>query len=225
MKIKVLGTRGEIKVSAPRHFYHSGILVDDKILFDIGEEKFLDYKPKWIFITHFHPDHAFFVTAPDKKAEIKVPIYSPENLKPEEAVRIDGYRIIPLPTIHSKKVKSMAYLIEKSKKRVLYTGDMVWIRKKYHHLFKNLDLVITEASFFRKGGRVGRDKQTGEVYGHTGIPDLINLFKKFTSCILFVHFGSWFYKDIKQSRKKIIELAKENGVKAIVGYDGLEVKI
>jgi len=40
-----------------------------------------------------------------------------------------------------------------------------------------------------------------------------------------VHFGSWFYKDIKQSRKKITELAKENGVKAIVGYDGLEVKI
>ena len=50
MKIKVLGTRGEIKASAPRYFYHSGILVDNKILFDIGEEKFLDYKPKWIFI-------------------------------------------------------------------------------------------------------------------------------------------------------------------------------
>ena len=50
MKIKVLGTRGKIKVSAPRYFYHSGILIDNKILFGIGEEKFLDYKPKWIFI-------------------------------------------------------------------------------------------------------------------------------------------------------------------------------
>jgi len=51
------------------------------------------------------------------------------------------------------------------------------------------------------------------------------LFKKFTSRILFVHFGSWFYEDIDQSRKKIIELAKENGVEAIVGCDGLEIKI
>ena len=59
MKIKILGTRGEIKVSAPKHSNHSGILADGKIMFDVGEKKFLSLDPKYIFITHLHPDHAF----------------------------------------------------------------------------------------------------------------------------------------------------------------------
>jgi len=225
MKIKILGTRGEIEASAPYHSSHSGTLLDKKILLDAGEERFLDYKPKYIFITHLHPDHAFFIKEPEKKAQIKIPIYSPENLRPKKPIKVDSYRITPIPTIHSKKVKSVAYLIEKNGKRFLYTGDMIWIKKKYHYLLENLDLVITEASFYRKGGLVRKDKETLEVYGHTGIPNLINLFKKFTSHIVFLHFGSWFYKDIKRAREKIAKLGKENGVETIIGYDGLEVEI
>jgi len=102
---------------------------------------------------------------------------------------------------------------------------MVWINKIYHKLLKNLDLVITEASFYRKGGLVRRGGKTGEIYGHTGVPNLINLFKKFTSHIIFLHFGSWFYKDIKKAQKRFARLAKENGIKITVGYEGLEIKI
>jgi len=223
MRIKILGTRGEIEASAPYHFYHSGILLDKKILLDVGEEKFLKYKPKYIFITHLHPDHAFFVREPEKRKNINVPVYTPENLKPETPVKVDSYKITPIPVIHSKKVKSFAYLIEKKNKKIFYTGDIVWIEKKYHHYFKNLDLVITEASFYRKGGMVRKDKKTGKIYGHTGIPNLINLFKKFTSFIVFLHFGNWFYKDIKQARKKLNKLGKENKIKITVAYDGLEL--
>ncbi len=225
MKIKILGTRGEIETSSPRHFNHSGILLDGKILLDLGEEKFLKYKPKYIFITHFHPDHAFFVREPEKRIKIKIPIYSPENLKPGKPIKVNSYKFTPIPTFHSKIVDSVAYLVEKKNKRFLYTGDMVWIEKKYHHLFKNLDLVITEASYYRKGGLVRKDKKTGKIYGHTGVPNLINLFKKFTSHIVFLHFGSWFFKDIKEARKKLDKLAKENKLKITVAYDNLELVI
>jgi glyoxylase-like metal-dependent hydrolase (beta-lactamase superfamily II) len=61
MNIKILGTRGEIKVSAPYHSRHSGVLIDNTLLLDCGEPEFLDYKPQAILITHLHPDHAFFV--------------------------------------------------------------------------------------------------------------------------------------------------------------------
>lgn len=54
-------------------------------------------------------------------------------------------------------------------------------------------LIITDGSFLRKGGRVVRDREAGQIYGHNGVPDLINLFRKFTKSILIVHFGSWFY--------------------------------
>ena len=60
MTIKFLGTKGQIPLSHKRHSLHSGFLVDDVILFDLGEKRFLKEDPKYIFITHFHPDHAFF---------------------------------------------------------------------------------------------------------------------------------------------------------------------
>lgn len=230
MKITVLGTRGEIEESAPYHSKKSGVLLNGKILLDLGDKRFLQYRPQYILITHLHPDHAYFVRY-DEKPDTDAPIYAPEkydNVKihiTRKPFKIDGYKITPIPTIHSLRVRSNAYLIEYRKKRVLYTGDMIWIKKKYHTLIENLDLVITEASFMRTGGMVRRKDESGDIYGHTGVPNLINLFKRFTDTILFIHFGAWFYKDIKKARKKFKKLAYENDIEIIVGYDGLELEI
>lgn len=229
MKIKILGTRGEIEQSAPYHAKQSGVLIDNKILLDIGEATFLAYNPMYILITHLHPDHAYFVRS-HETPDTKVPLYAPEQYHnsmhvTRKTFHLDDYTITPIPTVHSVKVASTAYLIEHNRIRILYTGDMIWIEKKYHPLLESLDLVITEASFYRKGGMIRRQKNTGAVYGHTGIPDLIHFFKQYTNTILFVHFGSWFYADIAQARKKCNELAKQNDISIIVGYDGLEFDV
>lgn len=230
MKVKILGTRGEIEPSAPYHSRHSGALIDKNILFDLGEKKFLIYHPNAIFITHLHPDHAFFIRDPKKEININIPMYAPESYKNQVEVkkiskskRLDGYKITPIPTHHSLKVKSQAYLIQKDDQKILYTGDMIWIDKKYHHLLKNMNLVITEASYLRKGGLIRKDKDTEKIYGHTGIPDLMRLFSKFCKNIILIHFGSWFYEDIKEAREKIGTLSKEYDINVIVGYDGLEI--
>ncbi|MBD3360119.1 MAG: hypothetical protein GF365_05450 [Candidatus Buchananbacteria bacterium] len=232
MKIKILGTRGEIKASAPYHSHHSGVLLDNNILFDLGEYEFLQHNPQVIFFTHLHPDHAYFIRSKYDEPQTKAKLYAPEKYDNELPVKvfqktknINSYKITPIPTHHSKKVKSQAYLIEKNKQKILYTGDLIWINKKYHTKLKNLNLVITEASFFRKGGMIRRDKETNEIYGHNGVPDLINLFKRFTNNIILMHYGSWFYKDVQKSRKKIKKLAKDNDINIIVGYDGLEINV
>jgi ribonuclease BN (tRNA processing enzyme) len=228
MKVKVLGTRGEVEPSSPYHSRHSGVLVDGAILFDFGEREFLDYHPQRVFITHLHPDHAFFVSEP---SEMQIPLYTPEEFKKgvfvnihvlEEERAFDSYRVTPIPTHHSLKVKSQAYLLQKGSERLLYTGDMIWIDKDHHPLLHDLDLVITEGSFLRRGGRVNREKQTGRIYGHTGIPNLIHLFKEFTRNILIVHFGSWFYENPQDARRKLRELGRESDINVITGYDGLE---
>lgn len=228
MKIEILGTRGEIESTTPYHSKHSGILIDSEILVDLGEKEYLEYNPKCIFITHLHPDHAIFIT--EEIGEINVPVYAPELSdklqgirKISESVKINSYKILPIPTIHSKLVKSVGYLIEKDNRKVLYTGDMIWIKKEYHNKIKDLDLVITDGSFIRDKGMIRRDKDTGQIYGHNGIPNLVKLFNRFTKHIVFTHFGEWFYKDVGESRKKIASL--ENDVKLDVAYDGMVIEV
>jgi ribonuclease BN (tRNA processing enzyme) len=231
MKVKVLGTRGEVEPTAPYHARHSGILVDDALLFDLGEREYLEYKAKAIFITHLHPDHAFFILE-KRPIEIDATVYAPELNENVSAINVvsgnidlDPYSITPIPTHHSKLVKSTAYLVARGGQKLLYTGDIIWINKEYHHLLHGLDLVITDGSHMRKGGLVRRDKETGVLYGHTGIPDLVNLFREFTANILFVHFGAWFYRGVEASRTQLEELGRTSGVKLVVGYDGLELDL
>jgi len=229
MQIKVLGTRGEIKASAPYHSKKSGVFINNTILLDIGEESFLHHQPTAIFITHLHPDHAYFVRKGNAYAST-TPLYAPETYQGlpikviNHTMTVATYTITPIPTVHSIKVKSQAYLIEHGNKKILYTGDMIWIEKQYHHLLHNLDLVITEASSFKAGGLIRRDKKTGNIFGHTGIPNLVKFFASYTNTMLFVHFGTWFYAD-KEKRKLFTVLAKEYNVTIMVGYDGLELTI
>lgn len=234
MKITILGTRGEIPESLPYHSKHTGILVDDQLLIDLGEKKFLDLNPKWILISHFHPDHAYFVRR--KKEEIpafKAPLYGPEEhpllqkkvIILNKKTKIGPYTVTPVPTIHGKYVKSQGYLIRKGKYSFLYTADLIWIEKQYHSSINKVDLVITEASFIRKEGMVRKDKSTGKIFGHNGVPNLISLLKRFSDKILFIHFGSWFYRNTKEARKKLVSLGKDKKVHVTVGYDGQSIDL
>jgi ribonuclease BN (tRNA processing enzyme) len=217
MRVRVLGTKGEIAESAPRHRLQSGILIDDVLLLDLGEKKYLRNKPRWIVITHLHPDHAYFVRrGHEESPDFGIPIYAPE--KPKKGIhlltkkhKLGPYTITPIPTHHSTKVLSQAYLIKKAGCSLLYTGDLVWIDKKYQTLLNDLDLVITDGSFIREGGMVRKDLKTGKLFGHNGVPNLIRLFQPYTKKILFVHFGAWFYKNIRQSRKKLHALGEKPG--------------
>lgn len=228
MRIKVLGTKGEIDASAPGHRHHSGVLVDDTLLFDLGEKEFLDHRPKAVFITHLHPDHAFFVTRPSPfSARMYAPEASrvPDSRIVSDPIEIDGYLVTPVPTHHSKRVKSVAYLTEKDGQKLLYTGDMIWINKEFHRLLTDITLVVTDGSYLRKGGMIRKDKETGTLYGHAGIPNLIDFFRPFTKNILFVHFGNWFFRDIGASADKLAALGDEQSITVHVGYDGMELDL
>jgi glyoxylase-like metal-dependent hydrolase (beta-lactamase superfamily II) len=189
-----------------------------------------------LLLTHLHPDHAWFARKPGKTSvDRPLTVHAPEKGPPVEGVAyrvvdapigLGPYAVTPIPTHHSLKVESQAYLIERGGRKLLVTGDLIWINKEHHHLIKGCDLVITEASFLRKGGMVRRDKETGAIYGHKGVPDLIRLFQPFTKRIVIVHLGSWFYKEgAKASRKAIRALGRKEGLDAAIGYDGMEIAL
>ncbi len=164
-------------------------------------------------------------------AVIEAPIYGPERIAGLKSSiltskkRLGPYTVVPIPTHHAKYLKSQAYLIKKGGRSFLYTSDLVWIDKKYHSLIGQVDLVITEASFVRKGGMVRRDSETGRVYGHNGVPDLLRLLEPFSKKFLFTHFGSWFYQDSRAAQRKLKQLGREYGIEAIAAYDGMTVTV
>jgi len=226
MRVQILGTRGHIEATAPGHQLHAGVLIDD-VLFDLGERQYLDLKPRVVFITHLHEDHAFFVNDPEARPE--PPIYAPQGWEGfpinviRSTVEVDGMRVTPVPTNHSVAVRSCAYLIEKDLARVLYTGDLISIQERYRHRLPEVDLIITDGSFMRHGGLVRRDERTGLPHGHTGIPDLVEFFSPFTKKIVFTHFGSWFYKDIPSAVQKVVALSGET--KVSVAEDGTVIEV
>lgn len=229
IELRVLGTRGNIHPTAPRHAKHSGILLGDELLLDLGERSFLRLHPRWIVITHLHSDHAFFVEAP---IEEKPRVYAPEThhhcratiLTPGERLRLGGWRITAIPTIHSHRIRSLAYRVDRGGKSLLYTGDLVGIHRKHHRLLGNLDLVITEGSFVRRGGLV-RVSRSGRRFGHAGIPDLIAFFAAFTPRILIVHLGSWFYRNPRAAHEQVRALGGMHGVEAAIGWDGMRLRL
>lgn len=225
MLVKILGTKGEIKANAEGHLKQSGVLIDNKLLLDVGEQEYLSYHPKAILVTHLHPDHAFFVSE-SEGVNISVPVFAPESSKKQAVTvlsapcEIAGYKVTPVPTIHSVHVKSQGYVVEKGTKRIFYSGDMVDIEPKYRRLLGRLDMVITEGSFIRKGGLVRKNIE-GKMFGHAGVPDLIGLFSKFTSHIVFTHFGTWFMRNTSKARDKIGSFTKK-GLKVDIAFDGAE---
>lgn len=228
MKIKVLGTRGKVEPSAEKFRNHTGFLIDNKILIDLGEKEYLDYKPEAIIFTHFHPDHAYFVSE-DEKFVPEIPLFGPEENELVPKLKIikkpfnsKGYKITPVPVIHALRLKSLGYLIEKNDKKLFITGDVAWIEKKNFENFPKVDLIITEATFFRKGGRINR--KGNNIFGHTGIPDLIRLLSPLTNKIAFSHYGDWFFEqDASKSFDQIMELQED--VILIPTHDGMELNI
>jgi ribonuclease BN (tRNA processing enzyme) len=224
--ITILGTRGNIESTARRYSRHSGILVDRLILLDAGEREYLKLHPKYVFITHLHPDHAALKAHDIHKG---IEIYAPESSPRlpmirivSHPVRVGAYTVTPIPTVHSQRVKSVGYLVENDGERFLYTSDLVKIKPRFHRLLgSGLDLVVTEGSFIRSKGLIRKDTKTGLPIGHNGIPDLVRFFGRYTNRIVITHFGTWFYKDIAESRRTI-ELFG-NGVEVIAAYDGMRM--
>src|SRR5438094_6986268 len=118
MNIHVLGTRGYIRPSAPRHSLHSGVLIDEALMLDCGEKQFLAHQPEFILITHLHPDHAFFIGARNRLQSLPASTFAPTalpalNVKELTTTRRLGeYKVMPIPTEHSHLVASQAYLVE-----------------------------------------------------------------------------------------------------------------
>lgn len=227
MRVHILGTRGNVRPSAPRYRRHAGVLIDRRILLDLGETSYLRLRPRQIFVSHLHPDHAAF---PPNLATYPGAVYVPERTVAlrgarvmSRPVRSGAVRIIPVPTQHSHLVRSLGFVVEHGRRRLFYSSDLFSISPRYYARLGHLDVVITDGSFMRRGGLVRVDPRSGRRFGHAGIPDLVDMFSRFTRRIVFTHFGSWFYDNVPRARRQIASLG--DGVGVIAAHDGMVITL
>ena len=99
---------------------------------------------------------------------------------------------------------------------------MAWIEKSDLEKVGKVDLIVTEATFLKKGGRINRKRD--RIFGHTGIPDLIRLLGPHSPRIVFTHFGEWFYEELEKGPDKIKKLQRD-GLELIPAHDGFTIEV
>ena len=230
-KLVFLGTKGEIEESAPRHQYHSSLLIISngaKLLIDHGElRKYSldEIKPDAILITHAHPDHYAWLNE-DIKTDIPVYLtretldygkFSPQNVRaiePDKGFQMGPFRCVAYRVIHSIRCPAVGYKMAISGRTLIYNSDLVDIVDK-EKVLEGTDYYIGDGSAI-KGNLVRR--RGDQLFGHTRILTQIHWCQKHNiSNIIFTHLG-------KETMEKEEEFRKEHS-EAVLAYDGMELVI
>ncbi len=230
-KLVFLGTKGEIEESAPKHKYHSSLLIISegvKLLIDYGllrKYSLDEIKPEAILITHAHPDHYAWLNE-DLKTEIPVYLtketadygkFLPGNAKtvePGEKFEVGPFRFLPYRVIHSIRCPAVGYKIETPDQTLVYNSDLVDIVDK-EKILEGIDYYIGDGSAIRANLVRRRGDQ---IFGHTRITTQINWCQKYgISKIIFTHLG----KETLEKEKEFS--AAHAGV--TLAYDEMELLI
>src|ERR687888_2154341 len=143
MRLRFLGTRGEIEARTRRHRRHSSLLVGyggREVMIDCG----LDWRdrlgrllPRAIVLTHAHPDHAaglrdgapcpVFATEVTWDALRRYPVAEREVVKPRRPFVIAGLAFEAFAVEHSLRAPAVGYRISAGKASIFYAPDVLSI--------------------------------------------------------------------------------------------------
>lgn len=237
MKLKFLGTRGNIEARTRRHHMHSSMIVSyygKEVMLDCGEDWLGEVKGlnvRAILVTHAHPDHTWGL-----KEGAPCPVYATEEswegmdnfdiqerkvMAPREPTDIEGITFEAFPVDHSTRAPAVGYRITAGRVAIFYVPDVVWIHDREGalsgaKLYVGDGATITR-SMVRKPGEA--------LIGHTPIrTQLTWCQKEGVPQAIFTHCGSEIVEgDERTLGAEIRDLAQERGVKAEIAHDGMEV--
>ncbi len=234
MKIKFLGTKGEIEEQTSKHKYHSSLLLiskNFKLLIDHGLKSLAlkKIKPDAILITHAHPDH-FIWLKKDEEYEKKIYVTKEtleksrfkknfELMKRNKWFSLGPFKILAYPVVHSINFPAVGFKI-KNKKAIIYNPDVVMIKKK--SVLKNADLYIGDGSSIKTN--LVR-KKGNQFFGHARVTTQISWCQKYKiKNIIFTHLGKEALRfGDKKLEKWLNEKNPEMNIK--IARDGMELKI
>lgn len=239
MKLRFLGTRGEIEKRTRRHYMHTSLMISYRgadVMIDCGLDwlgKFERLHPDAIVLTHAHPDHAWGlkhgapcpVHAPDKTWETLTSCRVEDRhlIKERIPTKICGITFEAFAVEHSILAPAVGYRVSAGRARIFYVPDLVFIHDRAAAL-KNVQLYIGDGatvtrSFIRRRGNT--------LIGHAPVrTQLTWCEKEGVPRAIITHCGSEIVTgDERKLSVQLRALAAERGMKVCIAYDGMELNL
>jgi len=239
MKLKFLGTRGEIEKRTRRHRMHTSLMVSYRgadVMIDCGQDwlgKFERVHPSAIVLTHAHPDHAWGL-----KRGAPCPVYAPQKtwreledypIKDRHVVdertptKICGITFEAFPVEHSILSPAVGYRVSGGRGRIFYAPDLIFIHDRQDAL-KGVQIYIGDGatltrSFIRKRGKA--------LIGHSPVRTQLTWCKKEgVPRAIITHCGSEMVTgDQRKLSATLQAMAIERGVEVCLAYDGMQLEL
>jgi phosphoribosyl 1,2-cyclic phosphodiesterase len=238
MKLRFLGTRGEIDARRRRHRRHSVLLISYRrrtVVIDCG----LDWRgelgrlrPTAVLLTHAHPDHAaglrdgapcpVYATADTWNAIRRYPIER-ETVRPRRPFEVGGLRCEAFTVEHSLRAPAVGYRIEAGRAKLFYAPDLVSIDQERAAL-ADLSLYVGDGAAITRS--IVRRRE-GRTIGHASIRLQLDWCAAAgVPWAVFTHCGSQIVKgDARVVSRQVAALGRERGLRAEVAHDGLELRL
>jgi phosphoribosyl 1,2-cyclic phosphodiesterase len=239
VKLRFLGTRGEIEARTRRHGRHSALLVsyhERAVLLDCGLDwrgRLRRIRPHAVVLTHAHPDHAaglrdgspypVYATGETWNALRHYPIDERISVRPREPFTLGRLRLEAFAVEHSIRAPAVGYRVEACARALFYAPDLVSINEEGEAL-AGVDLYVGDGAAIARSIVRRRD---GRPIGHASIRAQLDWCAAArVQRAVFTHCGSEIVKgDTRTVATRVAALGRERSVRAEIAHDGLELEV
>lgn len=239
MKITFLGTRGYIKERTQRHYRHASTLIThggERIMIDCGSDwaqKVWDINPTAIVITHAHPDHAWglqhgspcpvYASPETWKLIAHYPIDKQITIHHRKPFNIGAVKLEAFNVVHSIRAPAVGYRITQGSTTLFCVHDVAYIPDRAQALHNAVLYIGDGATLVRPMIR----KKGDAIFGHAAmVTQLTWCSRELVPRAIFTHCGTHIVAhDGRVVRSRLIKLAKQRGISALIAYDGLTIEM
>ena len=237
MKLKFLGTRGEIDIKSRLHRMHSSLEVSyrgHRVMIDCGADwlgRLHRVRPEAIVLTHAHADHTSGL-----KNGAPCRVYGTEQtwcrlqsfplpdrvvVEPRTPFCIHNIVFEAFPVEHSLRAPAIGYRITTGRTSIFYVPDLVYIYEQ-HEALSDIRMYVGDGASLRRPIIRKRD---GSLMGHASVRTQLGWCRREgVEKALITHCGSQIVgADSRIINADLRALSVEQGVEARVAFDGLEL--
>jgi phosphoribosyl 1,2-cyclic phosphodiesterase len=239
MRLEFLGTRANIPIRTPEHFFHSALLVECagvRMLIDCGADWLGRIPPAIdaIVLTHAHPDHAdglrggapcpvYATAATWRSFHLRVTL-DRRRLEPDAPLVLGGMRVHTVPVIHSLRAPANALVIaSESGGRFAYAPDVLALPNA-QGVLHGVDLYVGDGSALRRSIVRGRGE---ERVGHASIEEQLRWCADHrVPRATFTHCGRQVLRlNVQEADSLVGAMGTRAGVEASMARDGMELML